>query len=84
MSEEKVKTPRAPNPDARNGVSPPKEGTVSAAIWAVLDDLPEEQRTAKFVADALGEGVNKATVNTQVARWRAYNGLTTPRPPKDE
>jgi len=68
--------------DQQNGVTRPKEGTTSAEIWAILDALPEGERTSKHVSASLPEA-NKATINTQTARWRAYHGLTVPRAPKD-
>lgn len=77
-TEEKVKK----EVDSQNGVTRPKEGSKSRAIWDVADSLAkegEETPTAKKVMEHLGEDYNQATVNTQVGRWRQYHGLVKSR-----
>ena len=83
MSEKKetaAKRGRAPNPDAKNGIAPPKEGTSSAAVWDACEQLKETEAgavpsavIAALAADKLT--INSSTVKTQIARWRQFNGM---------
>lgn len=83
-SAEPAKRGRAPNPDAQNGVSPPKAGTVSAEVWAVCDkqaakgEMPKPSEVLEAVLKK-NAAANPATVKTQIARWRQFNGYVTPR-----
>lgn len=77
---------RQPNPDAQNGVSPPKAGTLSAAVWAVCDKLAAKAEggnpkmgDVKAEVEKKNPDANGSTVNTQIARWRMFHGLVTPR-----
>ena len=78
-------TGRKPNPDAQNGVPPPKAGTNSAAVWAVCDKLAVKAENGNPKAGAVIEAVlakneiNEATIKTQLARWRTFHGLTVAR-----
>jgi hypothetical protein len=75
---------RQPNPDAQNGVSPPKAGTASAAVWAVCDKLHDKDTAATpsiVIAEVQKKhaDMNPATIKTQIARWRQFHGMVTPR-----
>jgi hypothetical protein len=75
---------RAPNPEAKNGVSPPAAGTTSAAVWAVCDKLNGKgtAATPSVVAEEVMKkhpDVNLSTLKTQIARWRQFNGMTVAR-----
>jgi len=87
MSEQKeaaAKKGRAPNPDAKNGIAPPKEGTSSAAVWDACEQLKGTELgvvpsavIAALAADNLT--MNSSTVKTQIARWRQFNGMVKSR-----
>lgn len=83
---EKKKGGRAPNPDAQNGISPPKAGTSSALVWAACDKLAAKadggnpkQGDVKAELEKKNPDLNPATISTQIARWRTFHGLTQPR-----
>jgi len=86
VTEEAAPRGRKPNPDAQNGVAPPAAGTASAAVWAAADKLaakaengsPSPAAVLAEVQKKLPE-VNPSTVKTQIARWRTFHGLVTPR-----
>lgn len=86
VAAEKKPGGRAPNPDAQNGVSPPKAGTSSAAVWAACDKLAAKaengnpkQGDVKAELEKKTPDLNAATVSTQIARWRQFHGLTVAR-----
>lgn len=86
VATEKKAGGRAPNPDAQNGVSPPKAGTGSALVWAACDKLAAKvdggnpkQGDVKAELDKKNPDMNPATVSTQIARWRQFHGLTVAR-----
>jgi hypothetical protein len=77
---------RQQNPDSQNGVAPPAAGTASAAVWAACDKLAAKSETGTPSPKAVIEEVQKknpdvnvSTAKTQIARWRQYHGMVTPR-----
>lgn len=85
-AETEARRGREPNPDAQNGVSPPKAGTASAVVWAACDKLAAKAESgtptpADVVAEVLKKlpEANASTIKTQIARWRQFNGHTVAR-----
>jgi|TARA_R110000744_G_scaffold17537_2_gene47421 hypothetical protein len=82
-----VKEPKPKQPSA-NGVSRPRDGTVTSRIWIVCDELKglcgvdENPARSKVMEICEAEGINKSTVATQFGKWRRFHGLTTPRAAK--
>lgn len=75
---------RKPNPDAQNGVAPPAAKTASALVWEVADKLHAkgEQPVPSVVVEQVQKkkaDMNVATIKTQLARWRQFHGMVTPR-----
>lgn len=64
----------------QNGVRRPKTNTTCGRCWAVYDDLSNKRGQPVAIADAKkvleSEGVNEATMRTQYAHWRKFNGVT--------
>lgn len=75
---------RKPNPDAQNGVAPPAAKTTSALVWEVADKIhangghPVPSAVIEQVQKKNAE-VNTSTIKTQLARWRQFHGMVTPR-----
>lgn len=64
----------------QNGVTKPKEGSITRSVWDKADELSVNgPASAKDVREALEGIVNKATIATQYARWRKFWGLTRAR-----
>ena len=63
-----------------NGVTRPADGTATARIWQIADDISAAAKAPASRADVLkvaeAEGLNTATCATQYGRWRAFHGLT--------
>lgn len=75
---------RKPNPDAMNGVSPPAAKTASALVWEVADKIHAkgDQPVPSTVIEQVQKknaDMNPATIKTQLARWRQFHGMVTPR-----
>ena len=62
-----------------NGVTRPADGTQTARIWVIADELSAAAKAPASRADVLkvaeAEGINVATCATQYGRWRVFNGL---------
>ena len=72
----KVPAPRVSN---SQGITRPKSGTICAQVWEACDKHTATDNTpvsiAKLLADKNLAQVNNATLRTQYARWRAFNGI---------
>jgi hypothetical protein len=72
----KVPAPRVSN---AQGITRPKSGTICAQVWEACDKHTANDKTpvsiAKLLADKNLAQVNNATLRTQYARWRAFNGI---------
>lgn len=68
----------------QNDVRRPRPETTCGKCWAVYDDLTAQRKSTDgmpaAIADAKkvleGMGINIATIRTQYAHWRKYNGVT--------
>ena len=62
-----------------NGVTRPADGTSTARIWQIADEISAAAKAPASRADVLkvaeAEGLNPATCATQYGRWRVFNGL---------
>lgn len=73
--EAKVKPPK----DEQHGVTRPKVGTSTGAVWVIADDMsaaagkPADRKDV--LAAAIAGGLNASTAATQYGRWRKYHGL---------
>lgn len=65
--------------EERNGIKRPKEGGLCAKAWSIFDGY-EELQNKHLAAISESSGINPATVRTQYARWRQFNGLTGRQP----
>lgn len=69
-------TPAMP---AQNGVTRPKSGTKCATVWDICDSTSNELRqpapVENVMARALAAGLQPATIRTQYAHWKKFNGL---------
>lgn len=63
----------------RNGITRPGAETKCGSIWAVADEISATNHTIATIAairlDKRMEGIPEATIKTQYARWRQYNGV---------
>lgn len=72
-----------------NGIRRPKPGTITGKLWDLFDQLSRDTGVPATIGDAMkkSEGTADATVRTQYARWRKFNGVTgraAPAPAKSE
>lgn len=81
-----AKEPKPPK-DEQHGVTRPKAGTSTGAIWAIADEMsaaagaPAARKDV--LAAAVSSGLNVSTAATQYGRWRRYHGLgAEPKPAK--
>ena len=62
-----------------NGVTRPADGTQTARIWQIADEISAAAKAPASRADVLkvaeAEGLNGATCATQYGRWRVFHGL---------
>jgi hypothetical protein len=76
-AEAKPKQPQA------NGITRPKDGTLTGRVWAIADELSEAAgepiSRGAVMTKAEAEGLNKATIATQYGRWRQFHGLASKR-----
>lgn len=76
-------TPTEPRGSAslpqQHGVTRPGPGTVTGRVWSIADDLlaalgrPPARR--EVIAKGTAEGINRATLSTQYAHWKTFNGI---------
>lgn len=63
----------------QHDVTRPANGTKTARVWEIADDLSAKSGAPadrKPVLDAAtSEGINVATAATQYGKWRVFNGL---------
>lgn len=71
-----------------NGVRRPKPDTICGRNWATYDAISAQMGRPCAISEAMAvlrpQGVNDATIRTQYAHWRKYNGVTgrvVPPPP---
>jgi cobalamin biosynthesis Mg chelatase CobN len=64
----------------QNGVRRPKPETTCGKCWAEYDRLASERGGVAAIGDAKpaleAQGINEATIRTQYAHWRKFNGIT--------
>jgi membrane protein involved in colicin uptake len=62
----------------QNDITRPKAGTITGKLWDTFDTLSRETGLPATIGDAMkrSEGTAEATVRTQYARWRKFNGVT--------
>ena len=64
----------------QNEVRRPKPETTCGKCWAVYDEMSNKRGQPVAIADAKkvleSMGINEATIRTQYAHWRKYNGVT--------
>lgn len=69
----------AADKDAKNGITRPADGTKCGRIWTAADQISASQHTIAAIAvvkhHELVKGIPEATIKTQYARWRQYNGI---------
>ncbi len=73
----KAKKGRTPS-EQKNGVPVPREGTDTAKVFALADELSKGGRHAvrkDVLAAASKAKINVATAATQYGRWRVFKGL---------
>ena len=63
---------------SQNGVTRPKAGTTTGNAWDIFDALSRETGAPAVIGDAIkrAPGMAEATVRTQYAKWRKFNGVT--------
>ena len=63
----------------QNGVTRPADGTSTARIWEIADEISAKAKAPASRADVLkvaeAAGLNTSTGATQYGRWRVFNGL---------
>lgn len=74
----KSKSVRA-NVNQKNGITMPNEGTDSRKIWDAATSVSKQHNTVATVSMIKDlpqiKPLNDATIKTQFARWRTYNGI---------
>jgi len=64
---------------SQNGITRPKTGTKTGDVWALADKLSTEKNAPIAIAELLpagaAAGLNDATIRTQYARWKTFNGI---------
>jgi membrane protein involved in colicin uptake len=76
----KAQAKEASKQPVQNDVRRPKPETTCGKCWSVYDRLSNDRGSPVAIADAKkvleAEGVNEATIRTQYAHWRKFNGVT--------
>lgn len=83
---------KLPPLDQQNGVTRPRDRSDSktSQVWNIADEISrKEQRPAtraEVVEEGQKAGINPATISTQFAKWRKFNGIVgrQPAPEKPE
>lgn len=65
----KTSTPK----DQKNGITRPKDGTVTGRVWDLCDKHKGER--AAVIAEGTTRKINLATITTQHGKWRKYHGI---------
>jgi len=64
----------------QNDVRRPKPESTCGKCWSVYDQLSAERGAPCAIADAKkvldAQGINEATIRTQYAHWRKFNGVS--------
>lgn len=64
----------------QNGIRRPADGTNCGNCWAIMDQISAETGQPAAIKSVLergtAAGLNEATLKTQYARWRKFNGVT--------
>lgn len=73
-------TKAASKMEQKNGVRRPKPDTICGRNWATYDEIALKNGGSCSIAEAMAtlraRGVNDATIRTQYAHWRKFNGIT--------
>jgi hypothetical protein len=63
----------------QNGIRRPAPAGDTGKVWAIADDITKKRGQAAAIAEVLEVGraqtINDATIRTQYARWRKFNGV---------
>ena len=63
----------------KNGIRRPRPGTICGKVWETADSITEEQGSPVAIKTLSAHtgvaAVNDATLKTQYARWREFNGI---------
>lgn len=66
-------------PIAKNGVLPPRKGTIAAEVWKIADDLTYEQGFTAYRIDvevvARDRGIGLNLILRQYQMWKQYHGI---------
>lgn len=75
--EEQAKAKEANKLPVQNGVTRPKDNTVTGSVWVAADAISFKKGSPAAVSEVLAAlpGVADATVKTQYARWRKFFGV---------
>lgn len=63
----------------QNGVTRPKDGTTTARVWSIADEIssrkgePADRKTV--IEQVVAEQINSSTGATQYGKWRKFHGL---------
>jgi chromosome segregation ATPase len=64
---------------SQRGVTQPKAGTKTRAVWDLADKLSAEKGAPVAIAEltphTIAAGLNDATTRTQYARWKQFHGV---------
>ena len=77
---ENKETPKNERPKQphQNGVTMPRNGTVTGSVWAAADEVSRQLGRPALLSEVrekLGN-VNAATVSTQYAKWCRFHGVS--------
>jgi hypothetical protein len=72
-------TPRSGRP-MKNGISRPGSDTKTGKVWAVADAITATKNRPATIKELMASselrGMADATIRTQYARWRGFNGIS--------
>jgi len=79
VEQEKPAEEAKPEKITANGVTRPKDGSITGRVWKIADEISAATKAPaerKDVMDACkAENINGATAATQYGKWRKFNGL---------
>lgn len=75
----KAKAPaKMVNREVQNEITRPMKDGATKRVWEIADSLNKGKNVATrgaVMEAGLAEGLNEATIATQFARWRKFNGI---------
>lgn len=64
---------------SQRGITQPKDGTKTRAVWNLADALSAAKQGPVAISELMPEaqkaGLNDATIRTQYARWKTFHGV---------